>query len=82
METRETRNAVAASVNELATYIRKEGPVTFGQLCMKMHVAPSTLYGWKKILLDMCPDIRYSHGKFDVERHHRMPDGALVPARK
>jgi len=68
METRQTRNAVAASINELSTYIRKEGPVKFGQVCVKMHIAPSTLYGWKKILLDMCPDIKYSHGLFTVER--------------
>lgn len=68
MQSRQTRNAIAASITELATYIRKEGPVNFGQVCVKMHIAPSTLYGWKKILLDMCPDIKYSHGVFKVER--------------
>lgn len=81
METRKTRNAVGASINELAGYIREKGEVSFGQVCLKMHIGPSTLYGWKRILLDTCPDIEFSHGKFHTERHHRMPDGALVPVR-
>jgi hypothetical protein len=79
METRSTRNAIGASINELARFIRKTAPVTFGEVCLKMHVAPSTLYGWKKILLDTCSDIHFSNGTFNVEKHHRMPDGALVP---
>ena len=72
METRETRNAVAASINELAAFIRKEAPVSFGQVALKMHVAPSTLQGWKRVLLDTCEDIKYSHGTFIVTRkEHR-----------
>jgi len=71
METRQTRNAVAASVNELADYIRKNAPIKFGEVAMKMHVAPSTLQGWKRILLDTCLDIKFSHGVFTVEREVR-----------
>jgi len=71
-----------ASVNELATYIRKKAPVKFGKVCVDMHLAPSTLYGYTKILLDMCQDIRYENGVFTVEKHHRMPDGKLVPMEK
>jgi len=82
METNKINNNVAALVNELAAYIRKNGPVKFGELCVKMHIAPSTMYGYIRLLKDMCMDITYSHGVFDCERHHRMPDGKLVPAEK
>jgi hypothetical protein len=79
METRKTRNAVGASINELAQFIRENKAVTFGELCLKMHISPSTLYGWKRILIDTCPDIHYSHGKFTAEG--RTSKTQPVPAR-
>lgn len=66
METRKTQNAIAASVNELATFIRENAPIKFGAVCLKKHIAPSTLYGYVKILLDVCDDIHYDHGVFTV----------------
>jgi hypothetical protein len=78
METRPTRNDIMASVTELADYIRKKGSVKFGRVCVDMHIAPSTLHGWKKVLLDTHEDIKYNHGVFMVERHHRIPDGKLI----
>jgi len=77
MQTRSTQNAIAASVNELAQFIRENSPIKFGEVCLRKHVAPSTLYGWKKILLDVCPDIHYSHGTFYLERHHDIASGKL-----
>jgi len=69
-----------ATVMELASFIRKHEPVRFGVVCTKKHIAPSTLYGYIKIMLDVCLDIKYENGVFYVERekHHRMPDGVLV----
>jgi len=69
-----------ATVSELASYIRANAPVKFGEVCTKKHIAPSTLYGYSKIMLDVCNDITYENGVFHVkkEKHHRMPDGALV----
>lgn len=82
METRKTRNRIMATVNELADFIRKNAPIKFGVVCAKKHIAPSTLYNYTRILLDMCSDIRYEGGTFYVEKHHRMPDGKLVPVEK
>lgn len=69
-----------ATVMELASFIRKHKPVRFGVVCTEKHIAPSTLYGYIKIMLDVCTDIHYENGVFHVKRdkHHRMPDGALV----
>jgi hypothetical protein len=78
METRKTQNAIQATVNELASFIRKNAPVKFGKVASNMHIAPSTLYGYTKIVLDMCSDITYSHGTFDIVKHHRMSNGKLV----
>jgi len=68
-----------ATINELAAFIRKNAPVKFGVVCTKKHIAPSTLYGYVKIMLDVCDDIHYDNGLFTVEKHHRLPDGKLVP---
>jgi hypothetical protein len=75
-------NKVAAEINKMADYIRKNSPVKFGELMMYMSMRPSTLHQYKKVLLDLCEDIRFEHGLFIAEMHHRMPDGKLVPAEK
>lgn len=69
-----------ATINELAGFIRSNAPVRFGVICTKKHIAPSTLYGYIKILLDVCTDITYENGVFNVivEKHHRMPNGLPV----
>lgn len=66
METRKTQNRIAATVNELAEFIRENAPVKFGKLCLAMKIAPSTLYGYIGILLDTHQDIKYSHRTFTV----------------
>jgi len=67
METRKTQNAIQATVNELTSFIRKNAPVKFGKVASSLHIAPSTLYGYIKIMLDMSEDIEYSHGVFSVK---------------
>jgi len=79
METRRTQNRIMATVNELADFIRKNAPIRFGVVAAKKKIAPSTLYGYVKIMLDNCGDIRYEHGVFTIELHHRMPNGKEVP---
>jgi len=66
METRKTQNAIMATVNELADFIRKNAPVRFGKVASSLHIAPSTLYGYMKIMGDLCEDISYSHGVFTI----------------
>lgn len=78
MKTRKTQNAIMATVNELSTFIRANAPVKFGKVASSLHIAPSTLYGYSKIMVDMCNDITYSHGTFDIVKHHRMSNGKLV----
>ena len=66
METRKTQNRIAATINELAKYIRAHAPVKFGAVCMAKKIAPSTLYGYVGILLDTHKDITYEHRTFTV----------------
>lgn len=67
METRKTQNAIQATVNELTSFIREHAPVKFGKVASGLHIAPSTLYGYMKIMGDLCEDIEYSHGTFTVK---------------
>jgi len=67
METRKTQNAIMATVNELADFIRKNAPVRFGKVASSLHIAPSTLYGYMKIMGDLCEVISYSHGVFTIK---------------
>lgn len=80
METNKINNNVAALLNELTSFIRKNSPVKFGEACVKMHIAPSTMYGYIRLLKDMCTDISYSRGVFYVEKHLAEPETKEVPA--
>jgi len=82
MDSIRTQNRVMSTINELADFIRKNAPVRFGKVAVTKHIAPSTLYGYIKILLDLHDDITYQRGTFFVEKHHRMPNGKLVPQEK
>jgi hypothetical protein len=66
MQTRKTQNSIVATVNELATFIRANAPIKFGKVAIAKKVAPSTLYGYVKIMLDLCEDIQFEHGVFSV----------------
>lgn len=68
MKSRKTQNSVMATANELSQFIRNNAPVKFGKVASSLHIAPSTLYGYTKVMLDMCNDITYAHGVFDVKK--------------
>jgi hypothetical protein len=68
METNPSQKTPIDNINDLAAYIREYGSVTFGQVCSKFRIASSTLYGWKKILLDTCSDITYANGIFHAAK--------------
>jgi hypothetical protein len=56
-----------ATVNELAIFIRENAPVKFGQVAAQKKIAPSTLYGYIRIMLDICDDIEFEHGVFSLK---------------
>lgn len=66
MNTRKTRNQVMSTVNELAEYIREYAPVKFGKLVVEKKIAPSTLYGYVRVMLDLCEDIQFEQGIFSL----------------
>lgn len=63
-----TRNNIMAKANELAAIIRKHKHISFGKLCVEGHIAPSTLYNYKRILTDAFKDIVYEKGEFSVKK--------------
>jgi len=82
MSSKRTPNTIMEKTNHLIAYVRKHAPVKFGKVCVDMHMAPSTLFNYIRIMTDVCDDITYEGGKFFVELHHRMPNGKLVPSEK
>ncbi|RLC82942.1 MAG: hypothetical protein DRJ03_18300, partial [Chloroflexi bacterium] len=64
-----------AKLNEVAEIIREHGKISFGDLCTKAHLAPSTLYQYWRAMRDKFHDLHYEGGIFYVvtEKHHRMP---------
>jgi len=57
-------NYTAAILNDMAEKIRAAGELSFGDLAFKMKMAPSTLHGYKRLLLAECYDIKYEKGVF------------------
>jgi hypothetical protein len=80
METRKTQNAIGATVNELAAFIRENAPIKFGEVCLKKKIAPSTLHGYVRVMLDVCEDIHFSHGLFTL--NNKQARAGSNPARE
>jgi len=59
-------NYIMKKVNILAGIIRDKKKISFGELCVAGHIAPSTLYSYKKILLAKCKDIEFDGDNFKV----------------
>jgi hypothetical protein len=38
--------------------------IPFGELCLKMSMAPATMYGYMKLMRNVCTDIKYEDGLF------------------
>lgn len=70
-----------AKYNEVADVIRKHGKISFGELSVTCHLAPSTVHEYWRAMKTLFKDLEYSGGYFYVktEKHHRMPDGKKVP---
>jgi len=84
MTSRKYENTIMAKMTEIADIIRKAKKIPFGRVCVQAHIAPSTLYQWWRAVETEFQDITYERGVFMVkeEKHHRMPDGKLVAAKK
>ncbi len=52
------RNTIA-NVRRMAAIIQERGEIKAIQLCIKMGMAMSTMYNYKKFLEEMFPDIEY-----------------------
>lgn len=61
-------NKVVAKVNELAQIIRAEKEVTWSRLLARSGLGSSTLYAYKKVLLELCHDIEFDGEVFRVKR--------------
>jgi len=68
MRTRKYENRIMAKLNEIAEIIRKEGVISFGELCVKAHLAPSTLYQYWRSMRDLFSDLDYEAGHFFVRK--------------
>lgn len=81
MNAKNERNTVMVKFTEIAEIIRSAKSISFGHLCARAHIAPSTLYGYWRSMKTLFEDLRFERGVFYViyEKHHRMPDGAEVP---
>lgn len=84
MNTRKFENRIQAKFTEIADIIRKHGKISFGRLTVEAHLAPSTLHQYWKAMRDIFDDLKYEGGVFmsTREKHHRLPDGKLVPPQK
>jgi hypothetical protein len=73
------RNYVMAKANRLVSIIREAQRISFGELCEKGHLAPSTLYNYRKIILAKFSDIEYRGDEFRVKP---MRTALMVPEEK
>lgn len=60
-------NYVMSKAQTLVDIIRKRKVISFGELCSEGHIAPSTLYSYKKIILAKFPDIEFDGQNFKVK---------------
>jgi ACT domain-containing protein len=60
------KNVILARVSKLADIIRKKKAVSFSELCVLGKISPSTLYGYKQIILDSFDDITYEDREFRI----------------
>jgi len=61
-------NKVVAKVNQLADIIRRERVVSWSRLMALSGLGSSTLYAYKKVLLEICKDIEFIDEEFRVKK--------------
>jgi len=61
------KNKILAKCNAIARLVRDKKEVTFAQVCLAIHIAPSTLYAYIPILLESFQDIVYEDRVFKLK---------------
>jgi len=65
---RKWSNKVMAKVSKLADIIRAEKEITWSRLMVKSGLGSSTLYAYKKALLELHEDIEFTGEVFRVKK--------------
>jgi len=68
MSSKKWSNTVVAKVNRLAEIVRAEKEVSWARLMAKSGLGSSTLYAYKKVLLELFPDIEFTGEVFRVKK--------------
>ena len=67
MERMQSRKVSAIS-NKIAHIVRSRGTVSFGEMCIAADLTPSSLYNYKRVVLDLFNDITYDGEKFHAPK--------------
>jgi len=59
------RPSVRVRLNQMAKIIREKRVVSFGELCLIMDLAPSTVYNYARMLRNVFLDIKFEDGVFE-----------------
>ena len=57
-------NSIAVRLNRMARIIREKKAVPFGEMCLQLDLAPSTVYQYARIMKNVYLDIRFEDGLF------------------
>ena len=67
MQSRKHENRIMAKYTEVANIIRKHGRISFGELSVAAHLAPSTIHEYWRAMRTLFKDLEYSGGYFFVK---------------
>ena len=57
-------NSIAVRLNRMARIIREKKAVPFGEMCLHLDLAPSTVYQYARLMKNVYLDIRFEDGLF------------------
>jgi len=57
-------NTTAVRLNRMVAWIRREKAVPFGEMCLRLDLAPSTVYQYARTLKNVYLDIKFENGLF------------------
>ena len=57
-------NSIAVRLNRMARIIREKKAVPFGEMCLHLDLAPSTVYQYARLLKNVYLDIKFEDGVF------------------
>ena len=58
------KSNVVARLNKIAEIIREKKAVPFGEPCVQIGIAPSTMYGYIRVMKNLFLDIKFQDGLF------------------